>query len=82
MDIPQDAACLSFAELILTELFQLQMRILFPFLLTKNIHRFLLLMGTRILYSPLRRGYIRKVSLFGTKIFSTMTYLIVHEARE
>ena len=28
-------------------LFQFQMRISFPFLLTKNIHRFLLLMRTR-----------------------------------
>ena len=46
-----------------TELFQLQMRILFLFILTKNIHRFLLLMRTRSFYSPLRRGYILKVSV-------------------
>ena len=40
------------------------MRILFPFLITKNINRFLLLTRARSFYSPLRRGYIGKVSVY------------------
>ena len=44
-------------------LFQLQMIILFPFLLANDLRRFLLIMITRIFNSPLRRGYIHKVSV-------------------
>ena len=44
-------------------LLQIQMRISFPFLLAKELRRFLLIMRTRSFYSPICRGYIRKVSL-------------------
>ena len=33
------------------------------FLLAKDLPRFLLITRTRIFYSPVRRGYIRKVSV-------------------
>ena len=39
------------------------MRISFPFLLAKELHRFLLIMRTCSFYSPVGRGYIRKASV-------------------
>ena len=39
------------------------MRISFPFLLSKYLCRLLLIMITSSFYSPLRRGYIHKVSV-------------------
>ena len=45
------------------KLFQLQTRILFLFLIANDLRGFLLIMRTRIFYSPVRRGYIRKVSV-------------------
>ena len=45
-------------------LFQIQKRISFPFLLAKDLRRFLLFMRTRSFFnSPVRRGYMRKVSV-------------------
>ena len=44
-------------------LFHIQMIISFTFLLAKDIHKFLLLMITRSFYSPVCKGYIRKVSV-------------------
>ena len=48
---------------IIVGLFQLQMRISFIFLLAKGLRRFLFIMINRSFYSPVRRGYIRKVSM-------------------
>ena len=48
---------------ILPGLFQLQMRIPFPFLHTKDLRTSLLITRTRSFYSPICRGYIRKVSV-------------------
>ena len=47
---------------IVVGLLQIQMRISFPFIYAKDLRRFLLIMRTRsFFYSPVRRGYIRKV---------------------
>ena len=52
-------------------LFHIHMRILFPFLLAEDINRFLLLTRTPSFYSPLRRGYMRKVSVHLVQNIST-----------
>ena len=45
-------------------LFQLQMRISFPFLLAKDLRKYLLIMRNYSFFnSPVRKGYIRKVSV-------------------
>ena len=46
-----------------TDSFQLQRRISFPFLCAKYLRTSLLIARTRIFYSPVRRGNIRKVSV-------------------
>ena len=53
------------------------MRILFPFLLTKNIHRFLLLIGTHSFLLSLRRGYIRKVSVYLVQFFFYLIAVLI-----
>ena len=46
------------------ELFQLQMRISFPFLRAKDLRTYLLIMRTwSFFFSPVRRIYIRKISV-------------------
>ena len=45
-------------------LFQLQMRISFPFVRAKKLRTSLLIMNTRTFYSPVRRRYIHKVSVY------------------
>ena len=61
-------------------LFQLQMRISFPFLLATDIHRFLVIMRTRSFFSSLLyRRYIRKVSVhLMQKYFHMIAVMIVY----
>ena len=58
------------------------MRILFPVLLTKNIHRFLLLMRTRSFFTLLYVGgtYERLVCTWYKNIFYMIAILIVYLA--
>ena len=59
-------------------LFQLLIRISFPFLLAKDLRRVLLILITRNVYSPIRRGYIRKVIVhLVQKYFHIIAVLIV-----
>ena len=59
-------------------LFQLQMRISLPFLLDKELLRFLLIMKTRVFYSPVRRGTCaRLVHTWYRNIFHMIAVLIV-----
>ena len=63
------------------EFFQLHMRILFPFILTKNIHKFLFLMRTRI-FTLLYIGgtYARLVYTWYKNVFYMIVVLIVYLA--
>ena len=67
---------------IVPALFQLEMRISFPFLLTKDIDRFLLIMITRIFYTLLYVGgiYARLVYTWYKDIFQMIAALIVYLA--
>ena len=62
------------------ELLQIQMRLLFPFLLTKNIHGFLLLMRNRGFLTLLYVGvtYARLVYTWYKNIFYMIAVLIVY----
>ena len=51
------------AAVLCIELFKLHMRISFKFLCAKELHMSLLIMRTCSLYSLVRTGYIRKVSV-------------------
>ena len=63
-----------------TELLQLQMRILLPFILTKNIHRFLLLMRTCSFLTLFYVGgtYARLVYTWYKNIFYMIAVLMVY----
>ena len=59
-------------------LFQLQMRILFPFLRSKDLRTSLLIMKNLSFYCHVHRGYIRKVSVHLVQnVFSMIAVLIV-----
>ena len=71
-------------NVVVIGLFQIQMRILFSFLLTKTIHRFLLILRTRSFFTLLylEGTYARLVYTWYKNIFYMIAALIVYLAEK